>query len=473
MFTSLLLTTAVASGQPPAGGYYPPGVMPSRPMPVQVQPVPRGAYGAYQAVQQVQPGMLPTTAQPTPMPMATPPDPTTNGKDFPGNENPTESKEQKEEEEEKGPPQKYLFERSIEGTRFGEILNNRGVKIYGWTDLGYNASTASGSNAPVFMNDRANEFQLYQNYLILEKAVDSSKDEVQWGWRTDWILPGTDARTTVPRGLWDVQLRNNNGGPQLYPIDLYQAYGEAYLPGVGQGTTVRLGRFATHCSYELVQAADSPLLSRSYIFQYNPFTHPGVYANTKLNDDWSVGYGMATGTDTFLDAPTNRPTFLGRIAWAPKDGDTTVTFNTVVTNPNYIPSENFQLYNYYGLLVTHKFSDKFSYVLDTAYSHMGNFTNANGDFLGFVNWYGAANFFTYAHTDTVASTLRAEVFEDAQGARTGFKGLYTECTYGLAWKAMPGVIVRPYARYDNNSRTQVWEGSQNLFTGGLDVIMRW
>ena len=353
------------------------------------------------------------------------------------------------------------------GTRLGSILEQRSIKVYGWTEMSYSPSTASGSAAPVFMNDRANEFVLNQNYAVIEKTLDTTKDEFQWGWRTDWILPGSDARTTVVRGLWDVQLRNNNGGPQLYPIDLFQAYLQAYLPGIGQGTTVKLGRIATHCSYELVQAVDTPFMSRAYMFQYNPFTHTGVYATTQVSDDWSVGYGLATGTDTFLDAPTNRPTFLGSIKWAPKDGDTTATVNVVVTNPNFIPAENFQLYNYYGLLITHKFSDKLSYVLDTAYSHMGNTA------VGQTSWYGAANYLTYAHCDNLSSVFRAEVFEDTHGIRTGFQGLYTELTYGLAWKPMPGLLVRPYARYDNNSRTEVWEGNQNLFTGGLDLIVRW
>lgn len=461
MFTSLLLTTAVAAGQPPAGGYYPPGTLPTRQTtaPVQLPTIPR----AGSVVQPAQPGTLPMTAQPAPM----------NGKtDFPGNENPTEQKEDKEADEDNGPT-KYLLERTLEGTRFGEILNNRGIRIYGWTEMSYSPSTASGSAAPVFMNDRANEFLLNQNYVVLEKAIDTSKDEFQWGWRTDWILPGSDARTTVVRGLWDVQLRNNNGGPQLYPVDLFQAYANVYLPGIGQGTEVRIGRFATHVGYELVQAVDTPFVSRSYMFQYNPFTHTGIWAVTKINDDWSMGNGISTGTDTFLDAPTNRATYLGQLKWAPKDGDTTAALNVVVTDPNYIPSENFQLYNFYNLVVTHKFSEKLSYVLDAGYTHMGNFTDAGGNYVGFTNWYGAAQYLNYAHTDTLTSTVRFELFDDAQGARTGFKGLYTAATYGLAWKPVPGLIVRPFARYDNNNRTEVWEGNQNLFTGGLDVIFRW
>ncbi|QDU20111.1 outer membrane beta-barrel protein [Urbifossiella limnaea] len=439
MFTSLLLTTAVAAGQPPAGGYYPPGTLPTRQVPVQV----------------IQPGQLPMTAQPTPMPMTE----AKNGNGAPAAEAPAA-------EEPEEAPEKYFLERTIEGTRFGELLNNRGIKIYGWTEMSYSPSTASGSNAPIYMNDRANEFLMNQNYLVVEKTLDTEKDCFQLGWRVDMILPGSDYRTTLPRGIWNSQLTRNNGGPELYGIDPFQFYTQAYLPG--SGTTVKLGRFATHVGYELVQAADTPFVSRSYMFQYNPFTHTGVYATTPVGDNWTVGYGLSTGTDTFIDAPTNRLTYLGALKWAPKDGDTTVTANVVVTNPSFVAAENFAHYNFYNLVVTHKLTEKLSYVLDAGYAHMNNAPN-----VGFTNWYGAANYLSYAHCDNLTSTLRAEVFDDADGFRTGFEGLYTAVTYGLAWKPMTGLMVRPFARYDNNNRTNVWEGNQNLFTGGMDLIVRW
>ncbi|HYH67175.1 MAG TPA: outer membrane beta-barrel protein [Urbifossiella sp.] len=450
MFTSLLLTTAVAAGQPPAG-YYPPGTLPTRAAPVQIPIAPR------YVAQQGQPGTLPPSAQPMPggekaAPM-TPADAAGAG---PAEEGP------KEEEA----PEKYLLERTIEGTRFGELLNNRGITVYGWTQLSYSPSTASGSNAPIFMNDRANEFLMNQNYLVAEKTLDTEKDCFQWGWRMDWILPGSDYRTTLPRGIWNGQLTRNNGGPELYGFDPFQFYTQAYLPG--SGTTVKLGRFATHVGYELVQAVDTPFVSRSYMFQYNPFTHTGVWATTPVGDNWTVGYGAATGSDTFIDAPTNRLTFLGQLKWAPKDGDTSVAVNTVVTNPKYIPAEAFAHYNFYNLVVTQKLGEKLSYVLDAGYSHMND---APG--VGFTEWYGAAQYLIYAHNDCFTSTLRVELFDDTDGFRTGFRGLYTSATYGLAYKPLPGLMVRPFARYDNNNRTEVWEGNQNLFTGGLDVIFRW
>ena len=440
MFTSLLLTASLTGGQP-AANYYPPGSLPGV-----------TAVG--------QPAQLP----PGPLPAV----PDTAKKDVEPKKEAEPAKEEEKKEEEPKPPTKYFFEKSIAETRLGNVLTNNGITVYGWTEMSYNASTASKTNAPVFMIDRANQFLLNQNYLVVEKTLDTSKKEFQWGFRTDWILPGSDARTTVPRGLWDDQLRKGtNGQPILYPIDPYQFYGQAFLPNLGEGTTVKLGRFATHCNYELVQAVDTPFVSRSYLFQYNPFTHTGIYANTQLNDTWSVGYGAALGADNFID-PANRFTFLGSLKWAPKDGKTSVVFNTVITDPRFNAAEAYAFYNVYEMILTHKFSDKLTYVLDTAYSHINDVPG-----IGFANWYGAVNYLTYAHNDKVTSVLRAEVFDDAQGFRTGFKGLYTELTYGVAYKPCDSLIIRPSVRYDNNSQSNVWEGNQNLFTATMDVILRW
>jgi hypothetical protein len=436
MFTSLLLTASLAGGQPPVAIPSPlPGVM------VVGQPATLPAVPVVQEPKKDVPGGVPNV-----------------------DEIPTKS-----DPEADAPRTKYFLERSIAETRLGKILDQNGIIIQGWTQGSYNASSAANSNAPVYMIDKANSFVLNQNYLHIEKTLDTSKKEFQLGFVTDWILPGSDARTTVERGLWFDQVTN---GTQ-YPIDPFQFYAQAYLPGIGDGTTVKVGRFATHVGYELVQAVDTPFVSRSYMFQYNPFTHTGVYATTTLGDNWTVGYGASTGSETFIDAPTNKATFLGQLKWAPKEGKTSVAFNVVITDPSYNAAQNFQLYNFYNLVLTHKFTDKLTYVLDTGYSHMNDYPTGSGADTGTVDWYGAANYLIYSHTDTLTSTLRAEVFNDQQGARTGFAGLYTEATYGLAWKAMDGLIIRPSIRYDNNSKTQVWEGKQNLFTATMDVIIRW
>jgi hypothetical protein len=453
MLTSLLLTAALTGGQPPASYPYPPGGIPVL--------MPAG-----------QPGALPPTL---PVIIQDPPkkdDDTGERKD--GNDARAEEKK-----DDPPPPQKYFLEKSLAETRLGNVLTNNGITVYGWTDMSFNASTASksnrppapiGANAPVFMIDQANQFLLNQNFLVVEKTLDITKKETQWGFRTDWVLPGSDARTSVVRGLWSDQLtKGTNGGPILYPIDPYQFYGQLYLPDLGQGTTVKVGRFATHISYEVFQGVDRPFVSMAYIFQYNPFTHTGIWATTQLNDTWSVGNGLATGNDTFID-PANRPTYLGQIKWAPKDGKTSALFNVSLTNPQYNVAEAFPFYNVYNFQVLHKFSDKLNYVWD---SHFSNIQGVPG--IGNTNWYGAANYFFYTHNPKLISTLRAEVFEDTSGFRTGFKGLYSEVTYGVTYKAGKNgwLWLRPSVRYDNNANTGVWEGNPNLFTAAMEVIMRW
>ena len=445
MLPSLLLTATLAAGQPPA--YTPPGV--------------------------VIPAAQPPAALPKDVPPAAPP---TNGNGS-GNDgppgNPDTVERIKDDKEEKPPERtKYFLERSLAETRLGKLFEDRGIVVYGWTQMSYTPSTASGTNLPMTLNDRANEFLMNQNYLVAEKTIDTSKKEFQLGWAMNWILPGSDARYTIIRGLWDDQLRKNNGGPELYPIDPYQFYVQAFLPNLGpNGSKVIVGRFATHMSYEVIQAVDVPFVSRSYGFQYNPFTHTGVWATTQLNDDWTVGNGLATGNDTFID-PANRLTYLGRLQWAPKEGKSQVIFNTSVTDPTYDASQAFPFYNSYNLQVIHKFTDKLTYVLDATYSHISDAPLPNGT-TGFADWYGAVNYLIYSHTDTVASTLRAEVFNDTTGFRTGFEGLYTEITYGIAWKPCPGLLIRPSVRYDYNGYSRPFEGDHHLWTAVMEAVVRW
>src|SRR4029453_15945074 len=102
-------------------------------------------------------------------------------------------------------------------------------------------------------------------------------------------------------------------------------------------------------------APDTPFVSKSYLFQYNPFTHTGVWAVTQLNENWSIGNGAVLGSDNFIDS-ADRLTYLGQIKWAPPEGKTTVLLNAVVTNPKFDTAENFAFYNAYNLQIIHKFT---------------------------------------------------------------------------------------------------------------------
>jgi hypothetical protein len=359
-----------------------------------------------------------------------------------------------------GPPV-YLLGKTLRETWLGKKMADDGYRLYGWTAMNYSTSTSSTTNLPMAFNDQPNAYQMNQNWIHFSKDIDPSKKEFQWGFVTDSIVPGTDARYTIIRGLF-------NGQQGDYQFDLYQFYGQVFLPNLGgEGTTIKFGRFQTIIGYELVQAPETPFVSKAYLFQYNPFTHFGAIATTQLNDTWSVSNGLTTGADTFID-PANRLTYLGQIRWAPPEGKTSVAFNCMVTNPKYDTAEEFAFYNVYNILITHQCSDKLTYVFDASYSHMNNVPGVGG-----ADWYGLANYFIYKFTDKLAGTVRAEVFEDNEGVRTGFRGLYTEVTAGVAYSPCQGLILRPSVRYDYNGNSRPFDGDHHLWSAAFEAIVRW
>lgn len=362
----------------------------------------------------------------------------------------------------------YFFMNLFADRPAGRWMKCNNVNIYGWTEVSYNGSTASRTNLPITMYDQANQWQMNQNWLHLDKSIDMERKEFQLGGTADLILPGTDARYTISRNLLDSQLSDApSGGPREYPIDLFQAYGEAFLPGFGpQGSSVKFGKFQTIVGYEMVQAPLTPFLGRSFLFQYNPFTHSGALVTTPLNDTWTVFNGGVIGSDNFF-GDVARPTYLGGIRWAPKDGATTAQFNTVITDPTYDANDAFPFYNVYNLVVTHKINECFNYAADLTYSHIDG---APG--VGFADWYGAAQYLFWKHTDKLTSQFRMELFNDSEGFRTGTRGLYTSPTYGLAWAPTDWALLRPSIQYAYNPNGP-FEGDRDIWIGAMDFILRW
>src|SRR5262249_16098074 len=123
------------------------------------------------------------------------------------------------------PPDRWLLMKSLQGTWPGWLLDSRRIQVYGWTDLSFTASSAAHSQLPMGFNSRANEFLLQQNWLRIERpVVTSGTTEPTFGFRSDTILPGTDYRFTVSRGLFSGQLTANDGRPNTYGIDPIQFY---------------------------------------------------------------------------------------------------------------------------------------------------------------------------------------------------------------------------------------------------------
>src|SRR5437868_10907608 len=137
---------------------------------------------------------------------------------------------------------RWLVMKTLQGTWPGAVLDENRLRVWGWTDVSFTAGTAEHNQLPMGFNYLANQFALQQNWLRVERTVvTSGTTEPTFGFRSDTILPGSDYRFTLPRGLFNGQLTANDGSPNTYGIDPVQFYAEAYFPTFGRGLDVKLG----------------------------------------------------------------------------------------------------------------------------------------------------------------------------------------------------------------------------------------
>jgi hypothetical protein len=186
-----------------------------------------------------------------------------------------------------------------------------------------------------------------------------------------------------------------------------------------------------------------------------------------LTDAWTVQSGLVIGCDVFID-PADRPCYIGSIKWAPPTGPDSLFFSIIVGTPHFEQYRNFNNPQIFDLIYTHKFSTRFNYTLDALLGYQTNAPN-----LGTVFWYTIAQYFNYALTPRLNAVARLEFFDDCQGQRTGFKGLYSALAAGLNFRPQPWLLLRPEVRVDYNDESRPFEGKAALFTAGMDVILRW
>lgn len=366
------------------------------------------------------------------------------------------------------PPDRWFVMRKLEGTRYGAVLDDHRLSVLGWTEMSFTGSSSPRRDQlPMGFNYLANDFLLQQNWLRVERTIDDKATTPTWGFRSDTILPGSDYRFTLPRGLFNSQLTADNGNPNLYGIDPVQLYAEGYFPQVGRGLDVKVGRFFAQFGVESIDTTLTPFVSRAYTFIYDPFTHTGLLTTLKLSDEWSVQNGVVTGSDIFF-GPEANPTYIGGVKWALPDGRASAVFEVILGNGRFDQRHNFNNPQIFDLVLTRKLTDRLTWQFEGLYGFTTNVPD-----IGFANWYGLINYLSFQIDPQLTGNARLEFFDDIQGQRTGFKGLYTVGTVGVTYKPRPWLWVRPEVRYDYNAEARPFGGRHGLFTAALDLVLRW
>jgi hypothetical protein len=176
------------------------------------------------------------------------------------------------------------------------------------------------------------------------------------------------------------------------------------------------------------------------------------------------------------------PTFIGNVKWAPPNGRDTLTFNVIVGPGRFNQGREFNNPNVFDLINVHQINPRLTHTFECLYAYQTNVTEstlpesvaaAPASAGRFVNWVGLLNYVNFAITPRLSATARLEFFDDFQGQRTHFPGLYSDFTLGLAFKPWKSVIFRPEVRHDYNGESRPFEEKHWLLTSAFDVIVRW
>jgi len=359
------------------------------------------------------------------------------------------------------------------------ILKENGWTMGGWMDAGITFNGAypvDGSNGPVEFNDLNDTPQVNQFYMFIKKDVDTKGCGVDYGGRID-AMYGTDGRFPQAAGLETpgnptyptASSKFITGASYYYYSEYRFALPQAYADLAYNDLTIRLGHFYTMLGNEQVTAPDNIFYSHTYAFTYGlPFTHTGVLAIYKVNDQLTVTNGVQVGNDAFdYTGGYQRIGYLGEVNWTSKSKKLEVAAGLSATdsqaNQGYFTSPATGADN---AVTIADFVSKIHLSDDLTYISEGDYGQQSDPTLGIATWYGISQYLQYKLNDKWSAGLRAEWFRDNNGARvttfepvaniTGltpyqaevFKGDFYDITAGLTWKANANLTLRQEIRYD-------------------------
>jgi hypothetical protein len=187
-----------------------------------------------------------------------------------------------------------------------------------------------------------------------------------------------------------------------------------------------MGQFGTHIGYELIEASLNYFYSINNTFNSGvPFYHTGLKSTYAFSDKVSLMLGVVNGFDYVHD--NNRAKgVIGQLALAPAE-NFTAYLNFISTNEanadatGKTPKGNFTLYDLNGVYtLSDKFYIGYWFIYGMQHGALGSpgtFIPADGDVDKTKKWWGANLYFVYSPTDLFSIGLRAETFNNDDGAR--------------------------------------------------------
>ncbi|MHB0955595.1 MAG: outer membrane beta-barrel protein [Pirellulaceae bacterium] len=339
--------------------------------------------------------------------------------------------------------------------------NAWGLNIGFWSQIGYHTEGTNGFGDGL-TNDYPNRVQLHQQWLFLEKAVDTGGCGFDWGFRADYVY-GTDGPDTQSFGnrldTWDFGWFNGGAYGHAIP-QLYAELGYNDLKA-------KIGHFYTPMGYEVIPATGNFFYSHAFEFYISePFTHTGILLEQKVSDRLTVLGGWTAGWDTGF-ARNGGSNFLGGFKLQLTD-DASFSYMTCLGDAGY--DNNFQPGSdangyMHTLLFNWSISDNWTYVWQSNYVDNDILLGSTENTMSFNNY------LFYKFNDCWTAGGRLEWFRDPRigdGRHRGAANEVVDLTVGVNYHPAANVVIRPELRWDDYHEANPL---RDTFLFGIDTII--
>ena len=292
----------------------------------------------------------------------------------------------------------------------GALEKALGITIGGYLDTSYTWSSNRPKNPASislrYFDKDQNKLEFNDFHIFVEKP------EKDWG--VGFRISGDFGRTGEllrEATFWSKNLHHESSA------ELREAFLTTTIP-VGEGIGVKGGLFVTTLGTEILPnpGAYNDNISRSYLFNFAiPLRHLGVSFSYPILKTLSANAGIVTGWDDPRDN-NNTPSFLGGVTFTPTDSVTFTSNMTAGEEPRFTgpnPREDTARFVISNVL-TVKPIDPLALYLEYTFGHQRK--ASLGGTRG-ATWQGLAGIASYNWTDRFNTALRAEVFQDRDGAR--------------------------------------------------------
>jgi Putative beta-barrel porin-2, OmpL-like. bbp2 len=343
-------------------------------------------------------------------------------------------------------------EKTTIASRLGPTSFSGFIDTYYGFNFNHPSSLTSGAR---FFDANTNQFGLNMIELTADKAPNAAAGEA--------------GRTGYHVSLGFGQAINTINGREpvtgaAFAQYLTEAY-FSYLPPVGKGLQIDVGKFATTAGEEVIETKDDLNYSRSLLFYYaKPYYHFGARANYKFNDKFSVEGTLTNGWNDIVDFSSAK-TYGVSLAWNPTKQlglKETYYAGPQPESGNFANTRDTRHLS--DTIITYSPTSKWAFALNGDY---GREHRPYGSPMNEVlDWWGGAGYAKYAWSDKNSFAVRYEYYGDPQGytvfGDSPFAGIDShaqEVTATFTHMLASSLMTRFEYRYDFASRRLFQKGA--------------